>query len=101
MPFSIAELRQSLLADVSTTIAPLVQDLRSASAILPVLVDAEHKRRTAIQERIAQIDCEIEEAVTRRDANVRRLASPDPAPKAAEPTSVKVAFPFLGAKARS
>jgi hypothetical protein len=93
MSLSITEFRKSLLADVAAVVAPLIEELRGASSVLPVLAGAEHKRQAAVQERLAEIECEIEQTGTRRNANARRLDSYNP-PKAAEPVSNTVTFPL-------
>lgn len=98
MSFSIEELRASLLVGVREAIAPLVQQLRGTSAVLPVLVGAEHRRISAIRARLAEVGCEMEETLTRRNADARRLdflSSPQP-PKPAEPAPNTVSFPSVG-----
>ncbi|HEY0939236.1 MAG TPA: hypothetical protein VGE08_03975 [Steroidobacter sp.] len=98
MSLSIEELRKSLLVEAREAIAPLVQQLRGPSAVLPVLVGAEHRRMTAIRARLAEIECEMEETLTRRNANARRLDSlcSPPALRPPEPVANTVSFPFVG-----
>lgn len=98
MSFSIEELRKSLLESVRVEVTPLVQQLRGTLAVLPVLVGAEHKRIVAARSRLADIECETEEALTRRNANARRLdflSNPQPS-KPADPAPNTVSFPFIG-----
>jgi hypothetical protein len=99
-------MREQIRDSVRTILEPLVRELRSPSAVMPVLAGADHKRIASVRERLAAIDCEIEETTTRLHANARRLASMGETPKPAQPASPSppssggVLLPFFGKRVK-
>ena len=89
-----------ILISVRAALEPLIRELRSPSAVMPILVDAEHRRLAAVRERLAEIDREYAQVQTRLHANARRLDSMRDAPKPAPPSG-SVLLPFFGRRQRS
>jgi hypothetical protein len=91
----------SLIDGLRAKIAPLIEQVLPLSSALPLLADAENKRLAAVRQRLAEVDCEIEEIEARRNANARQLASRSLAQEASEPSISVVNLPFINRRKQS
>jgi hypothetical protein len=86
-----------ILNSVRAALEPFVRELRSSSAVMPTLVDAEHRRVTAVRERLAEIEREYAQTQTRLHANARRMDSMRETP-ISPPPSGSIVLPFFGSR---